>query len=80
MTVRNVQNMKYTLKGTVNMKLQVGETVKLNEVPHVPQVVNSILIVSRLISKGTTVGDTKDKITIKKNGINVIQDTRKRDK
>ena len=33
--------------------------------------------VSRLVSKGTTMGSTQDKIIIKKNGVSMILDARK---
>ena len=71
MKVRNVQKMKYDIKGTVNMKLQLEETFNLNGVLYVPQTVKNILRVPRLIPKGTTMGNTKDKITTKKNGISM---------
>ena len=76
-TVINDQKMKFGIKGTVHIKLQVGETVKLNEVLYAPQAVNIILSVSRLVPKGSTMGDTKDKITIDEGGVNVTLDTRK---
>ena len=63
--------MKYELKGKVNIKVQVGETVKLNDVLYVSQEVNNLLSISRLVSKGSTMGYTKDKMTIKKNGFNM---------
>ena len=37
----------------------------------------NLLILSRLISKGATVGATKDKIIINKNGVSMILDARK---
>ena len=58
--------MKRELKGTVNMKLQAGEKVKLNNVLYTYQDVNNLLSVSRLMAKGSTMGDTKDRNTIKK--------------
>ena len=39
--------MKCELKGTVNMNLQGGETVKLTEVLYVPQAVKNILSIYR---------------------------------
>ena len=67
--------MKSELKGSVNMNLKRGETVKLKKSPYVPQSVNNILIVSRLALKGATKGDTQEKTTIKKNGVNIILDS-----
>ena len=61
MTVGNGQNMKCELKGSVNMKMQGGETVKLIEVMYVPHAVNKLLHVPRLISKGAMMGDTQEK-------------------
>ena len=75
--VRNGQNMKCELKGTVNMKLQGGKTLQLNSVLYATQSVKNIMSVLRIIPKGATTGATKDKITIKKNGVNMILDTRK---
>ena len=54
--------MKYGLKGTVNMKLQEGEMVELTEVLYVYQSVKNLLSVSRLVSKGSTMGATEEKI------------------
>ena len=42
-TVRNGNNMKCKLKGTVNIKIQGGKTVKLTEVQYVPQAVKNIV-------------------------------------
>ena len=69
--VLNGHNIKCKLKGTVNIKLQGVEKFKLTEVLYSPQVVKNILSGSRLISKRSTMGSTKDKMTIKKCGINV---------
>ena len=44
------------------MKLQYGQTVKITEVLYMPQDVKNLLSVSRLVSKGATVGDTRYKI------------------
>ena len=44
------------------------------KVLYVPQTVNNILSVLRLISKRATVGATQDKTTIKKNGVSMILD------
>ena len=76
MTVGNGQKMNCELISTVNMKLK-GEIVKLTEFLYVPQAVNNILIGPRLISKGATTEDTKDKMPINKNAINIILDARK---
>ena len=64
--------MKCELKFAVNMKLQGGETVKFTEVLYLPQEVKNILSVSRIVSKGAMMGDTKCKMTIKENGVNMI--------
>ena len=58
--------MKRELKDTVNIKLQGGETTKLNYILYIPQSVKNLLIVSSLIEKGSTMRDTKYKTTIKK--------------
>ena len=50
--------------------------VNLTEVIYVSQADKNILIVSRIISKGDTMGDTEDKLTTK-NGVNMILDARK---
>ena len=50
-TVENGQNMKCELKGSVNMKLQGGQTVKLTKVLYLPQAVKNLLGVSRRFSK-----------------------------
>ena len=54
--------------------------VNLNVVLYVPQAVNNLLVFSRSLLKGAKMGDTKDKINIKKNGVNMILDTRKQKK
>ena len=43
--------MKCELKGSVNMKLQGGQTVKLTKVLYLPQAVKNLLGVSRRVSK-----------------------------
>ena len=73
----NGQKMKCKLKGSVNMKLQDEKMVKLTEVLYVPQAMKHLLSVSRLISKGATMGDTHDKIIIKKNGVGMTLGARK---
>ena len=59
------------------MKLQDGQTVKLTEVLYVPQAMKNILKVSKLISKGATMGATHDKIIVKKNGVSMTLDASK---
>ena len=44
---------------------------------YIPQAVKNIFIVSKLLSKVSTMGDTLDKITLKKNSVNIVLDTRK---
>ena len=48
--------------------------VKLNDVLYIPQSVKNIMSILRLVAKGATMGATKDRMTIKKNGINIIMD------
>ena len=67
MTVGNGQNMKYELKGTVNMKLKGVENMKLTEVLYVPQPVKNMLSISIIVSKGSTMRANKEKITTNKN-------------
>ena len=55
----------------VNMKLRGGEMVKLTNVLYIPQAVKNLLSIVRLISKGSTMRATKDKMNIKKNGVNI---------
>ena len=57
-TVGNGQKMKCGLKGSVNMKLQDAQTVKLTEVLYVPQAVKNLLRISSIVSKGATMGGT----------------------
>ena len=68
-TMGNGQKMKCNLKGSVNMKLQDGQMAKLTKVLYVPQAVKNLLTVSQLVSKGATIGATKDKMIINKNGV-----------
>ena len=56
----NSQKMK------VNMKLQGGETVKMDEFLYVPQYVKNLLIFSSLVTKSGTMGDTNYKTKINK--------------
>ena len=51
--------------------------MQLTEVLNVSQAVKNILSISRLVSKGATMGATQDKMTIKKNGVSMILDARK---
>ena len=75
--VGNGQKMNCELKVSVNMRLQNGQTVKLTEVLYVPQSVKILFNVSRLVSKGATMGDTQYKMIIKKNGVIISSDLRK---
>ena len=47
------------------------------KVIYVPQAVKNLFRVSRFLSKGATMGDTQDKMTINKNDVNIILDSRK---
>ena len=67
--------MKCDLKGMVNMKLQEGEMVKLNDNFYIHQEFNNIMSVLRLISEGAKMGGTKYNTNIKKNGVKMILDT-----
>ena len=69
--------MKCGLKGAVNIKLQGGETLKLIDVLYVSQAIKSLLRISSIGAKVYTMGDTKDKMTIKKNGVSMNLNTRK---
>ena len=73
----NGQKMKCDLKGSVNMNLQYGQTVKLTIVLYMPQAVKNLWSASRLVSKGATMGATKDKMITKKNGVSMNLNTRK---
>ena len=75
--VGNGQKMKCELKGSVKMKLQYGQTVKLTEVLYVPQAVKNMLSVSRLVAKGVIMRFTQGKMTTKKNGMSMTLDARK---
>ena len=77
MIAGNVQKMKWNLKGSVKMKMKSGEMVNNIKVLYVPKATKNILIVSRIVSRGDASRATQDKITIKKNGVSMIQDTRK---
>ena len=48
------RKIKCEIKGSINMKLQDGKTLKLTEVLYVTQDMKNILSVSRLVSKGAT--------------------------
>ena len=73
-TVGNGQKMKCELKGSVNMKLQDGQTVKLNKVLYVPQAVKTLLSVSKLVSKDAKMGTTQGKIIVNKNRLSMTLD------
>ena len=59
------------------MKLQYVQTVNVTKVLYAHQSMKTLLSVSRLVSKGATVGAIQDKVTIKKNGVRVILDAMK---
>ena len=48
--------------------------VKFNGILYVPQEVNSIMSVLRLVSKVATVRATKNNATVKKNGVSMTLD------
>ena len=50
------------------MKLKDGKTVKLTKVMYFTQAVKTNLSISRLVSKGATMGANQYKMIIKKNG------------
>ena len=52
--------------------------VNLNVVLHITRTVKNMLTVSNMVSKGTTMGDNKEKITINKSGVNMTIDARNR--
>ena len=54
------------------MKLKDGKTAKLTEALYVPQYVKTLFSVSKLVSKGATLGATQDKMIIKKNVVSMI--------
>ena len=58
------------------MNIQGGGVLKLIKVMYVHQAVKNLLSVSRLVSKAATMGATQEKITIKKNGVSMILDSR----
>ena len=64
--------MKCEIKGSVNMKFKGVHIVNLMEVLYIPQAVKKLLRVSRLMSKGTTMGDTQYKMTIKENVVSMV--------
>ena len=59
------------------MNIQGGGVLKLIKVMYVHQAVKNLLVASRFVSKGYTVGVAQDKMAIKKNEIIMILDTRK---
>ena len=76
-TVVNGHKMKCELKFSVNMKLQDVKKVKLTQVQYVPQAVEKNLSVSRLVSKGATMGATQDKMIVNKNVVRITLDASK---
>ena len=58
--------MKCELKGSINMKLWDVKMAKLTKVLYMPQAVKNLLNISRLVSKGATMGDTQDKLSLRK--------------
>ena len=65
-TVGNVQKIKFKIKGSVNIKLQYRQKLKLTEVLYVSQSAKNLLGVSRLGSEGATMRATQEKNIIKK--------------
>ena len=61
-TVVNGQKNKCKTNVTVNMNLQGGETVNLNDKLYLPKAVNDLLSVTRLVSKGATMGLLKKRV------------------
>ena len=61
--------MKCELKGSVNMKLQNVQNVRLNKVMYVPQAVKTLLRISRHVSKGATMGATRIKLASRKTAL-----------
>ena len=51
--------------------------MKLTKVLYAPQYLKKLLSVSRLVSKGATMGATQEKNIIKKNGVSMTLDARK---
>ena len=51
--------------------------MKLTEVLYMPQALKTLLSVSRLVLKDSTMGSTQDKIIIKKNGVSMNLDARR---
>ena len=51
--------------------------MKLTKTLYVHQDFKNLVSVSRLVSKGATIGPTQDKTIIKKNGVSTIIDARK---
>ena len=49
----------------------------MNDVLYITQVVKNLLVVLSILSKVATMGDIKDDMNIKKNGVNMIIDARK---
>ena len=51
--------------------------INLDGVLYVPEAVKNILIILKLVSKRATIGATQDKMTTKKNVVNIIIGARK---
>ena len=62
------------------MKLQGEKKVNFNYVLYVPHAVKNLLRALMLVEKGATMVYTKAKINIKKNGISVTMNARKKEK
>ena len=75
--VGNCQKMECELKVSVNMKLQDGKKVKITEFLYIPQAVNTLLSLSRLVSEVATMGETQEKMIIEKNGVSMNLDASK---
>ena len=58
------------------MKMQGVETLNLAKVIYIPQAVKNLLSIARLVSKLSMMGDTQDKMTMKKN----YHDTRRKER
>ena len=58
------------------MKMQGVETLNLAKVIYIPQAVKNLLSIARLVSKVSMMGDTQDKMTMKKN----YHDTRRKER
>ena len=61
----------------LNTKLQGGENLRLNDVLYAPQVFKNIPRILGIIEKGYTMGATKYKMNINRNGVSMTLNTRK---